>query len=301
MAMEYAKVLQAMRLPFVVVGRGEASARAFKGGVGVDVATGGIQSWLKKKKDAPKTAIVAVSVDQLADTAKQLISAGVRLILLEKPGGLTGLEIKSVAREAKREKTEVYIAYNRRFYASTRKAMEIIRQDSGVKSFTFDFTEWSYQIAKLKISAIIKKNWFLANSSHVVDLAFFLGGMPIKLSSYKSGGLKWHPVASIFSGAGATSSGVLFSYSANWAAPGRWGVEIFTSKSHLIFRPLEKLQIQKIGSMAVEEVAIDDKLDKQFKPGLYKQVRSFLSDKKDLLTIDEQVRNLKYYQKIGLN
>lgn len=298
MAIEYAKVLNAFRRPFVVVGRSEKSATKFKEITGVDVATGGIQSWLKEQKNIPKTAIVAVSVDQLADIAKKLISAGVRSILLEKPGGLTGLEIKSVAREAVSKKAQIYIAYNRRFYASTRKAIEIIKRDGGAKSFTFDFTEWSHQIAKLKISPVIKKNWFLANSSHVVDLAFFLGGKPVSMSSYKAGGLRWHPAGSVFSGAGVASSGALFSYSANWAGPGRWGIEIFTAKFRLIFRPLEKLQIQKIGSLAVEEVTIDDRLDKKFKPGIYKQVKSFLSDKKSLLTISQQDRNLGYYQKI---
>ncbi|OGN04103.1 MAG: myo-inositol 2-dehydrogenase [Candidatus Yanofskybacteria bacterium RIFCSPHIGHO2_01_FULL_44_17] len=301
MAVEYAKVLKAMKLPFVVIGRGEASARSFQAATGEDVTTGGIEGWLKTQKDAFKTAIVAVGVDQLANTARKLISGGVKSILLEKPGGLTAAEIKSVARAANRKKVSVYVAYNRRFYASTRKAIEIIRRDGGVKSFTFDFTEWSHQIVKLKISPAIKKNWFLANSSHVVDLAFFLGGEPTKMSSYRSGSLKWHPSGSVFAGAGTTSFGAMFSYSANWAAPGRWGLEIMTAKSRLIFRPLEKLQIQKIGSVAVEEVAIDDKLDKQFKPGVYRQVEAFLSNKRYLPTINEQVRNLKHYKKIERN
>ena len=138
----------------------------------------------------------------------------------------------------------------------------------------------------------------MANSSHVVDLAFFLGGKPARISSYKSGALKWHPKGSVFSGAGVSSSGALFSYSANWAAPGRWGVEIMTSKHRLIFRPLEKLQIQNIGSVSIEEVPIDYKLEKEFKPGLYSQVRAFISNKKNIMTIDEQVKSLEYYNKI---
>lgn len=80
---------------------------------------------------------------------------------------------------------------------------------------------------------------------------------------------------------------------------GRWGVEILTRNSRLIFRPLEKLYIQKIGSLDLKEVFLDDALDKDFKPGLFRQVKTFLSDKKNLLTIDEQVENLRYYTLIN--
>ncbi|MBI2063881.1 MAG: Gfo/Idh/MocA family oxidoreductase [Candidatus Yanofskybacteria bacterium] len=298
MAIEYAKVLKAMKLPFVVVGRGKARAKIFKNFTGVDVIVGGVEKWIKNASVVPETAIVAVSVTELSSVTKKLINCGIHSILVEKPGGLTTSEIKSVAQTARQKGAKVFVAYNRRFYASTQKAMEIIRRDGGARSFMFEFTEWSHQIAKFKIPAAVKRNWFLANSSHVADLAFFLGGEPQKLRAYKSGSLTWHPAGSIFSGAGISKSGALFSYSANWAAPGRWGVEIMTSKSRLIFRPLERLQLQKIGNFAIEEVAIDDKLDKKFKPGLYKQVKAFLSDGRNLLSINEQVENLKYYEKI---
>ena len=62
---------------------------------------------------------------------------------------------------------------------------------------------------------------------------------------------------------------------------------------------MEKLQIQKIGSVAIEELPLDDSYDRNFKPGLYRQVQSFLSDKKDLPSIEEQVKNLAWYEKIN--
>ena len=85
------------------------------------------------------------------------------------------------------------------------------------------------------------------------------------------------PSASIFSGAGITDHQALFSYSANWEAPGRWGVEVLTRKHRLIFRPLEKLKIQKIDSFERLCVSIDDKLDIKYKPGIYEQTKAFLS------------------------
>ncbi len=102
--------------------------------------------------------------------------------------------------------------------------------------------------------------------------------MPKEIKCYTTGGLSWHPSASIFCGAGVTEQGLLFSYHSNWEAPGRWGVEILTKNHRLILRPLEDLYIQKIGSLISKKVVIDDNLDHEFKPGLYKQVESFINN-----------------------
>ena len=145
------------------------------------------------------------------------------------------------------------------------------------------------------------KNWFLANSSHIVDLAFFLGGKPNRLHSYVEGGSDWHPAATIFSGAGTTETGALFSYQANWEAPGRWGVEMLTRKNRFIFRPLEKLKVQKINTPFAESIQIDDQLDIDFKPGLYLQTESFLKGDPSapFLNIYEHYENVStYYEKI---
>ena len=300
MGIEYAKVLRALRVPFTVVGRGKNSADRFEQATGIKPAVGGIKKWLKMAKELPPMAIIAVNEDEAGKTTRLLIEYGIKLILAEKPGGINAADIKLTAKLAKKFKAKVFIAYNRRFYSSTLKAIEIIRKDKGVLSFIFDFTERSQLIKRLKTpSAKVKRNWFLANSTHVVDLAFFLSGKPIRIFSLKKGHLSWHPAGSIYSGTGVASSGALFSYHANWESGGRWSVEIMTPRSKLIFKPLEKLHIQKFGSMAIEEVLLDDKLDKKFKPGIYREVQSFLSDKKNLMTIEEQVKNLKYYKLIS--
>ena len=170
----------------------------------------------------------------------QLLQANVKRVLVEKPAGLNCDQIRKVADETKKQKAEVLVAYNRRFYASTLKAKEFLKEDGGVTSFNFEFTEWSHEIEKLKKAPGVKENWFLANSTHVVDLAFYLGGKPKEICCYTGGGLEWHPTASIFAGAGVSETGALFSYQANWESAGRWSLEILTKKHRLIFRPLEK-------------------------------------------------------------
>ncbi len=298
MASEYAKVLKALEREFIVVGRSQKSAEEFEKIVGVKVITGGIDRFLNQKKDIPTVAIVAISEEQLGSATIKLLKNDVKIILVEKPAGLDFEDVRKVKRLAERMKAKVYVGYNRRFYASVKKAQEIIKKDDGISSIFFDFTEASFRIVPLVKAPGVKENWFLQNSTHVIDLAFFLAGVPKKLSAFTSGSLPWHHKGAIFSGAGETKKGILFSYHANWDAPGRWALEIMTKKSKLIFKPLEKLQIQQFGTFEVKDIKIDDNLDTEFKAGIYREVESFLGNKKDLCTISEQVENLKYYQQI---
>ncbi len=298
MAIEYTKALKKLNRQFIVIGRSKKRAKEFEETTGVKVITGGVDILLNQKKINSKTAIVAVSEEQLGIVTRKLIQSGVKSILVEKPGGLDFQDVRKVYKLSKKLKAKTYVGYNRRFYASVQKAKEIAKLDGGILSFFFDFTEASFRIAPLIKAPGVKENWFLQNSTHVIDMAFYLGGKPILMHSFTTGNLSWHPKGAIFSGAGITNSGVLFSYHANWEGPGRWGVEIITKKHKLFLRPLEKLQVQSIGSFTTEDVAIDDDIDIQIKAGIYKQVESFLGNQRNLCTIDEQVGNLKYYQQI---
>lgn len=299
MAIEYAKVLNSLKIDFIVVGRGTENAKKFTEAVGHTVISGGVEKFFKTNSSYPQRAIVAVSEEQLGKVTLFLLEQGIKSILVEKPGGLDFNEIKKVGDLTYSKKAKVFVAYNRRFYASIRKAQEIIDEDGGeILSISFDFTEPDFKIAPLIKGPGVKENWFLQNSTHVVDMAFFLADKPKRIISFKSGTLSWHSNGAVFSGAGITNRGALFSYHANWKGPGRWGVELVSKNYKLFFRPLEKLQIQKLGSFEIEDIEIDDQLDKNFKSGLYREVQSFLGNKRNLCTIAEQVENLKFYQQI---
>jgi predicted dehydrogenase len=297
MAIEYAKVLRSIGITPITVGRGTASAEKFYAETGYPVSIGGIDAWLADEANqVPEHAIVAVGEKWVGNTARALMDRGVRSLLVEKPGGFDAEDIRAVNSKANDVGAKVFVGYNRRFYASVEAAKKIIAEDGGVTSFNFEFTEWGHVIAGIEKEEGVKDQWFLSNSTHVIDLAFYLGGTPSQLVAFSGGGVQWHPIASVFAGAGKTSGGALFSYQANWEAPGRWGVEVLTRKHRLIFRPVEKLQIQKIGSVAIDMVDIDDSLDKDFKPGLYKQVQAFLATRNDVLpTISDQVAMLDHY------
>lgn len=292
MAIEYAKVLTALTLEFAVVGRGATSAAAFEGITGKSVFVGGVDAFLAGKPALPQHVIVATSVETLAPVSSALIGYGVTSLLLEKPAGMSTQEIRGLEETSRAASASVLIAYNRRFFASVLKANEVIEADGGVTSFNFEFTEWGHVIAKAKKSSEVLDAWLLANSTHVLDLAFHLGGMPQEGMCFAGGegNLAWHSRASAFSGAGVSTGGALYSYQANWQAPGRWGVEVLTKSHRLILRPMEQLHIQKIGSVAIEKVPLEDGLDMEFKPGLHKQVTKFLAGEHDSFSsISDQV------------
>jgi predicted dehydrogenase len=300
MAVDYTKVLNGLECPFITIGRSLDSVATYHQVTGVEAQTGGIRSFLRQKPEVPEAAIVAVGIEQLAEVTELLLAYGVKRILLEKPGGLNKEEIVSLAEKAEEKNAEVYLAYNRRFYSSVLQAQQIIEEDGGVQSFHFEFTEWGHRVKDWKKTQNVLEHWFLGNSSHVVNLAFYLGGNPTEINCFTKGSLDWHPSAVAFTGAGATDRGTVFSYNANWTAPGRWNVEVLTNKHRLILCPLEKLQVQNLGKVTAEFYDLDDQLDQEYKPGLYHQVKLFLEQKtKDFCTIKEHAEHMQVYYQIA--
>jgi predicted dehydrogenase len=214
-------------------------------------------------------------------------------VLVEKPAGLGLSELLRVREAAAAAGSQVFVAYNRRFYSSVRKAREIIETDENAGTVVFDFTERGYLIAAADKSKEVLQNWFLANSTHVIDLAFHLAGEPANLEARVAGGLSWHPEGSRFVGIGTTAKNALFAYHADWEGPGGWSVEITTRKHRLILRPLEILKVQRLGSMTVEVSKLDDVLDRRFKPGVYRQMESFLGAQEGLLTLHQQIERVE--------
>ncbi|MDG2228529.1 MAG: Gfo/Idh/MocA family oxidoreductase [Gammaproteobacteria bacterium] len=302
MSKDYLRVMNSLDISIDIVCRRKESAESFEEETDHKVFSGGLKKYFQKNKEIPDYAIVAVNISNLMSISEILIRGGVKKILIEKPGAQTLKEINLLDRLATKNNVNAYVAYNRRFYSSVTKAKDIIVQDGGVSSFTFEFTEWSHVIKNLDKEKSEMQKWFINNSSHVVDLAFYLGGSPnfINTVSNGEGELSWHPAASSFSGSGKTINNAIFSYHADWSAPGRWGVEILTKNHRLILRPMEKLYVQEKGSVEIELAEIDDELDIEFKPGLYRQVEAFLKNEiESFCTVNEQKRMMDIYYKIS--
>ncbi len=292
-AKDYAKVLKAIGVSSIVIGRNKEKCAAFEKENGIKCIATPIEGYIKTINVADTYFIITVNTENLGDVIRKIINNGAKHILIEKPAGINKEDLALTIEALKNKSVTPYVAYNRRFYSSFQKAIELIKEQGGLLSFSFEFTEWAHEYESWNKTKEALEHWLLGNSSHVIDIAFHIGGTPKQMSSFTSGSLSWHPAAEQFSGAGVTTKGVVFSYQANWGSAGRWGVEFNTSMGKLILRPMEKLFFQKRGELTVNEIVIDNKLDLEFKPGLYNQIRAFLNgDAANMITIQEHYKNV---------
>ena len=80
----------------------------------------------------------------------------------------------------------------------------------------------------------------------------------------------------------------------------RWGVELLTRQNRYLLRPLEMLQAIPLGSVDPLPIALDDALDKQFKPGLYMQCEAFLNGHTQLFcSLAQQLKAFPIYERIA--
>jgi predicted dehydrogenase len=287
-AREYIDVCLSLGTEPLVVTRGKDRAETLRQDIqSITVIDGGLQSYLEDHSP-PNRAILATPIESLASHCQALIRNGVERILAEKPLALQPNKARDLLQTAEQHAADVYIGYNRRMYASVRRAADIIDEDGGVLSMTMDFTEAIARLDTSKYADPVLRHWGIANSSHVIDTAFYLCGDVEKIRANQEGSaVDWHSAGSVFYGSGRTVRDVPFSYHANWGAPGRWKIEINTADRKLLFAPMERLQVQQNGSFELTEADVDYTLDEEFKPGFYRQTAAFINETDQLpLSLD---------------
>lgn len=295
MAIDYAKVLKSLNKNIHVIGRSEQSALNFEKATDLKCHIGGIEKYINKNGLPDNSyVIIATGTEVLMNSLLLVLKAGASKVLIEKPAAISIQELLENEEQLKPYGENIFVAYNRRFYASVIEAQRLIEEDGGLKSMHFEFTEWAHKIEPIKKAPGVKENWFFANSTHVVDLAFYLAGNPVDWKAYsKPGNIKWHSKTN-FAGAGITEKNVLFSYISNWESAGRWGIELLTEKRRFYLKPLESIGIQNKGSIQIIEHLFDDTLDKLYKPGLMLQVNYFLDkNSPPLVNINKHIENTK--------
>lgn len=287
MAKCYAEVLSYLHIEFTVVCRSETSLRDFKKSYDVEGFSGGLLNYIRQGS-RHDTAIVAVNTTELASCTKELIRAGYKKILVEKPGALSSKELQQVA-ELSHSRCDVFIAYNRRFLPSVVTLQSKLNSANQLVSCHFDFTERTKIISNLDKPLSELNRWVIANSSHIIDLSYFLIGLPREgfVSNVKQGSLKWHN-ASIFTGCGTSSKKVPFTYHSNWQSAGRWSVEIMTDSGKYLLCPIEKLLFCEYGKFEFEDLDLIGTEPRGIKPGLYNMMNAFLCNDRNLPTIFEQ-------------
>lgn len=301
MAVQYAKVLKSLQANFITIGNGKEGVKRFKEKSGCTAIHGGIESYLKVAPNLKSSyAIVATPALSHFNVCKSLINAGLKNILVEKPGCLNINDAQELASLCDLNKVNLLIAYNRRFFESVSQLIKLTNEDGGINSLNFEFTERSHIIRTLNKDEIIRNHWIVANSSHVIDTAFFIIGNPKTMNTSIHGTSDWHSSGAVFIGNGVSDNEIPFSYHSDWESPGGWRIEAMTSKARYFLQPMEELYIQQLGENKKESYQLNKTLDIDFKPGLYKMVEAYLNSNFTLFpTIKEQIDSIKLYYKIG--
>ena len=234
--------------------------------------------------------IIATPVNLLIPPTKVALEYGQSTILIEKPVSLYSKEIEGL--RSKISKQKVRVAYNRIVYPNFHKLRELLKDESEITSCRFSFTEWIHKIDFSKYSTDILSRWGIANSLHVISMAYCLIGNPRDIIAQQAGDLEWHPSGAHFYGIGITEKNIPFSYHSDWQAPGRWGIDIMTRENIYRLMPLEKLYRCPKNSVNWEEVSFQTSYP-NIKLGVAEEIAIMLdrskAKKPDLVTLESAI------------
>jgi predicted dehydrogenase len=253
-ALAYAKVLNHHSVAFNVFGRGKVSASTFSKITSKEVIFKDLLEY-SKNNHIPSHAIVCVNIINLFEITLTLINIGVKFILVEKPGSLLKEELIQLDKSSSALGIRILLAYNRRFYDNVNFIRKSVISDGGINSINFEFTEWTRKLNHLINHKDVLSEWLVCNSSHVIDLAFYIAGIPEEMSSFiqGKGTFSWYDKASTFVGAGIIEGGILFSYNSCWKGPGNWSIEVTTNERRYKISPLETSFIRNHGELNYSE------------------------------------------------
>ena len=304
MTEHYLNVIVFNNIECEVVGRGKKNIKKLSEKyTNIKFHSGGIENFVNQNSIAKFTHFInLVNIEYCISITKLLLENGAKKILLEKPGGLNIESLQLIKGSSIAFKADLVIGYNRRFYESVNKLIELSDNDGGIKNVHFEFTEWVHTINENDYSNETLEKWIISNSSHVIDTVFFLIGLPKQISTNTLGANKinWHKSGSFFVGSGISENNIPFSYNTNWNSAGRWAIEITTNSNRYYLKPMEKLFVQEKGKIDITEIDLPSDKDINFKPGIFDLTISFLKgDYRKLLSIKDQIDHIKIYNKIG--
>lgn len=220
-------------------------------------------------------------------------------LLVEKPVGYTLEQARRIEQNAKCLNAKVYVALNRRFYASTLQLQNALKDISGQRVVTILDQEDAESALGAGQPSEVVHNWMYANSIHLIDYFAQLCRGEIISTRVLS---PWNPsapgpvVAQL-----QFSSGDMGLYQAIWNAPGPWSVAVSTASLRAELRPIEQLSLQKVGSRH-PEIQTADPLDLQFKPGLVRQAKAAIEaargNASTLPSLNEANRSMKIVSSI---
>ena len=298
MGQEHAKACKKMNINDITVIAPEEIVKKFCEKNNIKLINRKFEECLKdiRKKDL---VIIATPISKLLDVTKLAIKCGQENILVEKPGSVNYKKLFDF--QKKIQKQNVRIGYNRLCYPSFHKLLQCIKNDGGVSSCRFTFTEIIDRINFDSDLPEIYNKWGISNSLHVISMAMELIGMPKKIVVNQSGKLHWHKSGSIFVGCGISEKNIPFTYNADWQGGGRWGIEISTKKNLYQLVPLEKLYCCPKGKFDWREIPLNTSYS-EVKTGVAEEIAIMLSNrkkmKKEMISLSKAIEFNKLADKI---
>ena len=240
--------------------------------------------------DSYDAIMLAVNIDSTFELLNELIDTD-KPILVEKP---ISLKSKEIAKLIEKNNKKVFVAYNRRYYASTDLAKKFIESKSNVNA-TFFIPEKDH----LR---------FYHNSPHMIDLMnYFFNDLQLEYYTHFMVDKKLSGLTSIFT----TKRGDVINFISNWNAPSNFKVEIIHQDEKIELFPIERACFYK-GMQIIEPTkdnpnrkyipklineSKNDKVEENFKPGLYQQAKVFYNYVKNN-QYDERMCTLKQAKEV---
>lgn len=224
-------------------------------------------------RERPDGVICCASAEHMAEVAEKIVSFGVPT-LLEKPPGISLAELATIKQSAAKYKAPVMVGLNRRYYSVITRAIE---DAGGIDAITAVFVDWSeepeYLLRDRGFAPEQVAQRVYGNSLHGLDLLAFLAGDFVAPSIV---GLSFgEPFRWIMSLQGVSQRGVLGTFQSTWDSPGRWRLVFCSRKRRYQFAPLESCSVSELEKKETRTIE-PDVWDKRFKPGFYRQARTFL-------------------------
>jgi predicted dehydrogenase len=299
-----------------VVGAGSMARehiRAFKALDGVEVA--GIHSRTREKADALARELkVPIVTDSVADlferTRADLVVVAVPELaanevakacfqhdwaaLLEKPAGYDLTDAEDIAEAAAGRKQPVMVAFNRRFYGSTR-AVKSDLDSRDERRFIHVQDQQSYAEARrYNHPEPVVEKFMYANSIHNIDFLLNFGrGSVTDVTAV----MPWRgEETELCLVHVAFDSGDTGLYEGIWKGPGPWGVSVSTPSRRWVMQPLERAEFQNAGER-VRHAVEPDPVDSNYKAGFVRQaeaaVRRARNEDSDIVDLAESLRTMR--------
>ena len=220
-------------------------------------------------------------------------------VLLEKPVGYNLSDAEEIESAALERNCRVFVALNRRQYASTQTALNDLRDLPGSRFIRVQDQEDQVRALQDGHPRIVVENWMYANSVHVIDYFRIFGRGEIyavePVIPWKAG-ISHLVVAKV-----SFDSGDVGLYEGVWNGPGPWAVSIDTPDKRWEMRPLEQAGYQLAGQRKIKIIE-SHPWDSQFKPGLRlqaeKAVAAAMGYETDLPTLQDAMQTMHLVQAI---